>query len=249
MMPPTSIDGTDITGATIDGTDVQEITVDGQTVFTAGIPQPPSGLAYWTFDNDDTSGSTAIDVWGGNNLTINGATTGVSGANDTYTTNEAYDFDGSNDTVEGTNLLSWSQLSVSLWVNSDTLAGSERYIFHVGASAGNYYPLIVFNSGGSLFVVDYDESEVSGGTPTTGVWTMLTFTFDGSNIEMFIDGSSVDTNTASGGHTNENVSIGQIFGFTDTQNYFDGKIDDIRVYDKALSSTEVSDLYNNGSIL
>jgi len=36
MVPPTSIDGTDITGATIDGTDVQEITVDGQTVFTAG---------------------------------------------------------------------------------------------------------------------------------------------------------------------------------------------------------------------
>jgi hypothetical protein len=34
-MPPTSIDGTDITGATIDGQDVQEITVDGQTVFTA----------------------------------------------------------------------------------------------------------------------------------------------------------------------------------------------------------------------
>ena len=34
--PPTSIDGTDITGATIDGQEVQEITVDGQTVFTAG---------------------------------------------------------------------------------------------------------------------------------------------------------------------------------------------------------------------
>jgi len=35
-MIPTSIDGTDIGGATIDGTDVQEITVDGDTVFTAG---------------------------------------------------------------------------------------------------------------------------------------------------------------------------------------------------------------------
>jgi len=34
-MIPTSIDGTDITGATIDGTDVQEITVDGQTVFSS----------------------------------------------------------------------------------------------------------------------------------------------------------------------------------------------------------------------
>jgi len=38
MIPPTSIDGTDITGATIDGQDVEEITVDGQTVFTAGVP-------------------------------------------------------------------------------------------------------------------------------------------------------------------------------------------------------------------
>ena len=38
MIPPISIDGTDITGATIDGTDVTEITVDGQTVFTAGPP-------------------------------------------------------------------------------------------------------------------------------------------------------------------------------------------------------------------
>jgi len=36
MIPPTSIDGTDITGATIDGTDVQEITVDGDVVFSAG---------------------------------------------------------------------------------------------------------------------------------------------------------------------------------------------------------------------
>jgi len=36
-MIPTSIDGTDITGATIDGQDVQEITVDGQTVFSAAF--------------------------------------------------------------------------------------------------------------------------------------------------------------------------------------------------------------------
>ena len=38
MIPPTSIDGTDITGATIDGTDVQEITVDGDVVFSALEP-------------------------------------------------------------------------------------------------------------------------------------------------------------------------------------------------------------------
>jgi len=36
MIPPISIDGTDITGATIDGTDVTEITVDGDVVFSVG---------------------------------------------------------------------------------------------------------------------------------------------------------------------------------------------------------------------
>jgi len=46
MIPPTSIDGTDITGATIDGTDVKEITVDGQTVFSAGPVVAPVNKMY-----------------------------------------------------------------------------------------------------------------------------------------------------------------------------------------------------------
>ena len=71
-MIPTSIDGTDITGATIDGTDVQEITVDGQTVFTAGPPVPQPDLHY-TFS--ETSGSTVADVTGnGNTGIVNGST-------------------------------------------------------------------------------------------------------------------------------------------------------------------------------
>jgi len=45
MIPPTSIDGTDITGATIDGTDVTEITVDGDVVFSAG-PAPGTHFYY-----------------------------------------------------------------------------------------------------------------------------------------------------------------------------------------------------------
>jgi len=63
MIPPTSIDGTDITGATIDGTDVQEITVDGQTVFTSA---PPSLVSHYEFENDLT------DSVGNNDLTNNG---------------------------------------------------------------------------------------------------------------------------------------------------------------------------------
>jgi len=50
-MIPTSIDGTDITGATIDGTDVTEITVDGQTVFTAIQPSEIDGFETGNINN------------------------------------------------------------------------------------------------------------------------------------------------------------------------------------------------------
>jgi len=57
-MIPTSIDGTDITGATIDGTDVTEITVDGQTVFTAG---PSPGRHFYITDGGSTSGPATLE--------------------------------------------------------------------------------------------------------------------------------------------------------------------------------------------
>jgi len=47
MIPPTSIDGTDITGSTIDGTDVQEITVDGDVVFSAAPQIEPAGKHFY----------------------------------------------------------------------------------------------------------------------------------------------------------------------------------------------------------
>jgi len=72
MIPPTSIDGTDITGATIDGTDVQEITVDGETVFTA-VPQIPSTVVHqYTAANFTTS--TWTDSVGSANMTVSGLT-------------------------------------------------------------------------------------------------------------------------------------------------------------------------------
>jgi len=68
-MIPTSIDGTDITGATIDGTDVQEITVDGDVVFSGAPPQPTnlpvaySNLVAWyPFDSATYGGGNADDV-------------------------------------------------------------------------------------------------------------------------------------------------------------------------------------------
>jgi len=57
MIPPTSIDGTDITGATIDGTDVTEITVDGDVVFSATPPGPQQIFKPVSGDENAFSGA------------------------------------------------------------------------------------------------------------------------------------------------------------------------------------------------
>jgi len=75
-MIPTSIDGTDITGATIDGTDVTEITVDGQTVFTA-VPDIPNTVVHQYRAEDfadpwpDNIGSADMSVSGLTSSTFN----------------------------------------------------------------------------------------------------------------------------------------------------------------------------------
>jgi len=245
-MIPTTIDGTDITGATIDGTDVTEITVDGDTVFTAGpaIPQPPSGVAYWTFDNADTSGSTATDVWGGNDGTINGATTGVSGANDQYTTNEAYRFDGTDDDVNVGDTLPHGapgqEVTAAAWINLDSVTDEA-----VIGSPGNWVMRI--ENGQVFWRTSGGNNGGDGSNLSTGTWFHVVVTWDaGSNSVAYVDGSQTD-NTSFGDTSDENEDF--FIGDNGQGVYFDGEIDDVRVYDKVLSSSEVSDLYSTGSIL
>jgi len=257
MMPPTSIDGTDITGATIDGQDVQEITLDGQTVFSAGILRPPSGVSYWTFDNVDTSGSTAIDVWGSNDGTINGATTGQSGANDQYTTDESYDFDGSDDVTvpHDSSLDVGTELSVAAFVNADVISGNVPVVTKTNESGLDKWFFGLVTGGNVRFMVDNGggagaERFDSSSTVSTSEWNQITITAQiGGPITAYINGvdagqNSALTSFASNFNNSVDLRIGEGFGSN-----FNGRIDDVRIYDKALSSSEVSDLYNNGSIL
>jgi len=83
MIPPTSIDGTDITGATIDGQDVQEITVDGQTVFTS---------AFSRVDDFSTNTIGDYEVYNSSGLDPGGFS--ISGGEVTHQTDDLYYFLG-----------------------------------------------------------------------------------------------------------------------------------------------------------
>jgi len=247
-MIPTSIDGTDITGATIDGTDVQEITVDGQTVFSATTPAPAA--AHWTFDNADTSGSTCFDIIGNLDGTIDGCATGQSGANQTYTTNESYEFDGSNDHIDiPTNAIDYSQpWSIACWFNTDldhngviynTDFSSNSRIFQFKKKDGGQIQLVgIFTASGQL-----NTSNVSNNQ-----WHHAVATYNGANeSSIYIDGNIDVTDTFS-----VNTSINSPIRFGDVGNIgvnpYNGSLDDMRYYDFELTSTQVNNLYNTGNV-
>jgi len=215
-----------------------------------GAP-PASGVARLTFDNADTPGGTATDVWGDYDGTISGATTGVSGANQTYNTNEAYSFDGTDDSVDlgGTafvDLFQNSSFSICLWAYMDSTGDHALFNYH------NAYPGIGYERQGSngfdAGIYDGSFNIIESGNSVTNSWQHHVLTYDSSNntAEYYIDASSQGSVSSGNATLNRDRTV---IGNRSDGNYpFAGDIDDVRVYSKALSSTEVSNLYNTGSI-
>jgi len=226
-----------------------------QTVTVSSVP--PSLVSRWTFDDADTNSGTAVDVVGSNDGTIQGATTGVSGANQTYTTNEAYSFDGTDDRVEIPNLGfgKTSTFTVAAWIKIDSLSTNENYAwFGRFNPAGDDALYSYWNRNESQFSVEIGEFDstdttgLTGGSSTTN-WQHVAFTWDGGTdtLTFYQDGVAQGSVTK---NVTEFAASGDIWigGRSDGAQYFEGDIDDVRVYDKALTSTEVSNLYNNARI-
>jgi len=258
IMIPTSIDGTDITGATIDGTDVTEITVDGQTVFGA---VPGSLIAHYTFDDADTSGSTAKDVVGGFDGTINGSvTTGVTGK-----FGEAYDIGfGGNDNVQTTLNLSDQSLtdfSIAFFIKQSNFTDDTKRVYVDSDDGTNR--LTISNSFGSapndMRNFDFANETPSGinglfnvdisGDLTNGAFNLIVCVFDPGAS----DGYKVFTNngTLSAASSDTSITLPDANSVTGRTQFIGAGavMDDLKIYNKALSVTEIQSLNSTGSIL
>jgi len=225
-----------------------------QTVTVSSVP--PSLVSHWTFDTADTNSGTAVDTVGSNDGTIRGATTGVSGANQTYTTNEAYEFNGGSDVVDSFNTTDFTfgtDFSLAAWINLNG-TGTRNPVLAKGSirSGGDDKDYYIGTGGGNVFADVSDGSNsltnLQGGSVPTNTWTHIAMTYDGSTLVIYIDGSQ-DTSASLSVSAQDDyaLEIGNATGGGDDDG-FNGKIDDPRVYSKALTSTEVSNLYTNGRI-
>jgi hypothetical protein len=204
---------------------------------------PTTGLVgYYPFTGNSNDLS-------GNNLngTVNGATL----TTDRFgNANAAYSFDGINDYIEISNntlLNLQDSLTISLWFapNNPSANPSQRLIDKITVNQGDGWYMALGSNLTSLHVGGNSAPDlISHPNFTTSNWYHLVATYDRSFARFYINGV-LDTSIAITGQTvinSHSVKIGA--NSLLSGNFFSGKMDDIRIYDRALKSCDIDSLYN-----
>lgn len=234
--------------------DVYTINVNGKKLkinVVGGIPQPDSGLARWTFDYKDTTDTQAKDVWNSNDGTIDNVTTGSMGSNQNYNTNESYSFDGSSSVIKGIDMDIKSiglPLTFSAWIKLNNASQFGDIFSNRDGSSGTDGMQFMVKGGDVRFrFAGGNPNLFAGVSLSTDTWYFVTGVANTDSTVLYVDGVEENRSSQS---ANLNSSLNLMIGAEDYEGvlYFDGQIDDPRIYTKALTTKQVSNLYNTGKI-
>ena len=176
-------------------------------------------------------------------------------------------FDGTDDLVEvdgfnANTLIGLGEHTVSLWVKFDTLSNFDSMLYMGGSTNLSDYLQVRLRDVSGL---KYQVSGRKGGggnatveattTPTTGSWVHLAYTRTGTGtgatVKIYVNGTLEGTATNGefdaplGSSSAGSLTVISALG-TYTQYGIDGKIDEVAIWDSALSATEITKVYNSG---
>ncbi len=214
------------------------------TVTVNATTPAPAGLVL-ALGFNEAAGTAAIDASPSRtNGTLSGATrvAGRAGAGG------ALSFDGDNDWVtvaDAASLDMTTALTLEAWVNPRVLGG-WRSVLMKERVGGLAYSLYADNGvdgahpAGTMFFGALPDRSVRGTSPlAVGAWTHLAVTYDGTTMRLYVNGAQAATlpQTGSLTATARPFRIGGNGVWSDE--FFDGLIDDVRVYNRALSAAEI----------
>lgn len=213
-------------------------------------------VAEWRFD--ENSGTTVHDESGnGNSGTMTNMDAGTDWVEGKF--GKALDFDGEDDYINIdsiTNSFNNKKGSFSAWVKRDfaDTVSEDKYVFHIFYNNGNYHE-IKYNNTNDQWKFNVNRAYTLNSvvkTPSTipqNVWThvLMTWDEDGNDVSVFINGINVGS-ASSGGSYIVTPTTGRIGAARTNMYEFDGLIDDVRVYNYALTEEQVKSTYNSGAV-
>ncbi|OHA29992.1 MAG: hypothetical protein A3B08_02015 [Candidatus Taylorbacteria bacterium RIFCSPLOWO2_01_FULL_43_44] len=235
----------------------------------AVLQRPPNNLGlvgYWSF-NEGTSTIAGDFSGNGNNGTLTGMAnppTATSGWGDGKR-GKALNFDGVDDAVSvapNSSINDISSLTISTWVYPRTEGELNRggilrkenfptagWDFGFDSAGTNALFFRHFYDGGTNLIRDSSDSAV-----TLNKWNYITLTWDGSTtatgIKFYVNGIETGYDTTQNGVGNRvsDASSNLDIGIAPAANTWDGLIDDVRIYNRALTAAEVKALYQSGAV-
>ena len=204
-----------------------------------------SGLVgHWTFDGPKMLTNVADSSGQGNNGSLVGqtSTTTVPGK-----LGQALSFDGVDDYVNipHNNILNPSAITISFWANMETVISSNNTLIEKNPNTNNLR--IRTTSNKYQFITNAGTNNLLANTAFSfGKWEHWVFSGDGSGLKLYrngiIDNSNAVAYTASA--SSGALGIGGIAGGFWANKV---KMDDVRIYNRALSASEITQLYNIGA--
>ncbi len=197
------------------------------------------------------SSGTLLDSSGQSN---NGANQGATyGAGGRY--NTAIQFNGSTNYIDipnSTSLNPTSEITLEAWVKWNIVPSSGNgWAQIIDKNSDNGYQ-IQHSSNNSAFEFALQTTSartyiIGGTSPVQGVWYHVVGVYNGSTIRIFVNGNLDGTNNLSGTivPNTSNVNIGRR---TSGDRYFNGVIDEVAIYNRALSPIEIQERYLRGAL-
>ncbi len=204
-------------------------------------------VSQWSFNSDNNG----TDEMNRNNGSCASSATCPTWGQDYGVVGGGYDFDGADDYVEVVNsgdftLSSASdEMTISVWMKYEP---GDQYQRLIGSPTN--FEIVLFGSNGAsagiaMRFVDIAQrsSYVGSSIINAGQWYHVVGVKDGTNIYIYINGKSEGTSTSNNAIAGDGSKV-FIGAYAPSVRPFKGTIDEVLIFNRSLSASEVSDLYN-----
>jgi streptogramin lyase len=220
-------------------------TVSNPEQANSNVGPPAGAISYWKAEGDAQD---SIDSYHG--TLMNGATFEAGKAG------QAFSLDGIDDYVSIDDSDAWDfsgDFTLALWVKANSWSSGwwqAAFIGHDDYDVGNKW-IFSYSPDDSATIFHINDEGGSGPgllgnswTAQTGVWYFIVLTRSGDTYTFYrdgdFDGSIVNT------YTIQNANVPLTIGWSEEEGSFNGLIDEVVIYDRALTATEIQQHYQNG---